>query len=121
MIVVINDDRDFLEMMKYLLTEERQCDVVVGQQGNNALHVVKSASPDLIVLDIILGSEPLGVQILQAIRADSDVRDTPVIICSADSAFLKANAEVIQALNSETLEKPFDVVDMLALIDRHLS
>lgn len=108
-------------MMEYLLKEERDCEVVVGQQGDDALRVIKSSSPDLIVLDIILGSEPLGVQILQSIRADSDIRETPVIICSADSAFLSANAEIIQSLNSETLGKPFDVADMLALIDRHLS
>ncbi|TVR74084.1 MAG: response regulator [Sphaerobacteraceae bacterium] len=121
LIAVINDDPGFLEMMEYLLKEERDCEVVVGQQGDDALRVIKSSSPDLIVLDIILGSEPLGVQILQSIRADSDIRETPVIICSADSAFLSANAEIIQSLNSETLGKPFDVADMLALIDRHLS
>ncbi len=121
MIAVINDDPDYLEMMEYLLQEERNCTVVVGRQGVDALDVIMSSSPDLIILDVIMGNEPVGVEILMSIRADADVRDTPVIICSADSSFLLENSDVIRDLNSTSLEKPFDVSEMLALVDRHLS
>lgn len=118
---MINDDPDYLEMMEFMLEAERNCQVVIGQKGEDALQVIKSASPDLVILDVIMGHEPRGVEILEAIRSDADVREVPVIICTADAAFLQKNAGRLRCLDSESLEKPFDLEDLLALIDRQLT
>jgi DNA-binding NtrC family response regulator len=119
-IAVINDDPDYLEMMEEMLESERDCQVVIGQKGEDALDVIKSASPDLVILDIIMGNEPMGVEILEAVRADASVNQVPVIICSADSSFLNGNAERMQELDCVWLEKPFDLDDILTLIDQKI-
>lgn len=119
-IAVINDDPDYLEMMEFMLEQERNCQVVIGQKGKDALQVIKSVSPDLVILDVIMEHEPRGVEILETIRSDVDVRDVPVIICTANTVFLQENAAKLRCLESESLEKPFDLEDLLALIDRQL-
>jgi CheY-like chemotaxis protein len=115
-IAVINDDPDFLELMQTVLTEELDCEVNVGQQGADALHVIKTQQPDLIILDIMMGYEPLGAKLLEALRDDPDVREIPVIVCSAHGPFLQENAQKLADLDSVILAKPFDLAEALTLV-----
>ncbi|MEX2425826.1 MAG: response regulator, partial [Thermomicrobiaceae bacterium] len=66
-------------------------------------------SPDLVILDICLGDQAVGYQILQGMRQDDELMSTPVIICTADTSFVRENRDVVDALNADILEKPFDL------------
>lgn len=119
-IAVINDDPDYLEMMKEMLTEERECHVVIGEKGEDALHVIKTSSPDLVILDLVFGGESKGLQILEAMRNDATLREVPVILCTADEQFLDTNGSKLTDLNSTWINKPFDLDDLLEKIDASL-
>lgn len=119
-IAVINDHEAFLEMMKTMLAEEMECEVVFGHQQHDALDVIRLNLPDLIILDVLVGYEPLGVEVLEAVRADPSLRKTPVIVCSAHVPLLQENAHKFEELDSVIVEKPFDMADMMKLVRKKL-
>lgn len=115
-VVVINDDSDFLEMMRLILKEELSCDVVLGHKGIDALDAISHHLPDLIILDVMMGTDPLAAEILESLRADSRLRQIPVIICSANTSFPQKNDRILRTLDSAIIQKPFHRADILKLI-----
>jgi CheY-like chemotaxis protein len=55
--------------------------IEVAEDGLTAMKLLKTAKPDLIVLDLMMPKFS-GVDVLKFIRADSALKSTPVIILS---------------------------------------
>jgi CheY-like chemotaxis protein len=53
------------------------------------LSVVKEVRPDLVVLDLIIGNEDHGWQLLQKMKMDRETATIPVIVCSAAIRLLR--------------------------------
>src|SRR5919206_4141590 len=81
-IAVINDDTPFLELMEQLLEGEGY-GVVTRKEWDGAYQFVKEQRPDVVILDIRIGGEEAGWQILQMLTLDPETLPIPVIICSA--------------------------------------
>lgn len=77
--------------------------------------------PDLILLDLRLEERDTGWTLLQTFRQAPALRAVPVIVCSADVAFLRANAERLRELGCAVLPKPFDLDTLLGLVAAGLS
>ncbi|HEU5316118.1 MAG TPA: response regulator, partial [Chloroflexota bacterium] len=71
-IVVINDDRPFLDLMEELLQEQERYDVETRREWDGAYEYVKEHRPDLVILDIRIGGEERGWQILQMLTLDPE-------------------------------------------------
>lgn len=112
LIAIINDDPAFLEFISSFLEEESRYRTVVWNDGVDALPKLRAHRPDAIILDVRLGDQPVGYEILRSIRRDSALRDTPIIMCTADTGFLREHCELLQSLEVQTLEKPFDLEDL---------
>jgi CheY-like chemotaxis protein len=82
-IAVINDDTAFLDLMEELLEKDEGYDVSVCKEADSAYRFVKEQHPDLVILDIRVGHEENGWQILELLTLDPDTRPIPVIVCSA--------------------------------------
>ena len=67
-ILVVDDDMDLLSVLNKGLTAEGY-DVVTAYNGINALDLLSSITPDLIVLDRILG-DMLGEEVALKLRAN---------------------------------------------------
>ncbi|MBL7130708.1 MAG: response regulator [Candidatus Omnitrophica bacterium] len=80
-ILVVDDDKDIVEMLKSKLTRE-QYEVVVAYDGKQALRKVSKEDPDIILLDLMLPKKN-GFEVLQDIRQKHNERWRPVIIVSA--------------------------------------
>jgi CheY-like chemotaxis protein len=96
-VLVIDDTPEFLTLVTDLLRDGRY-DVVTSRGDDIDVEALVGASPDLIVLDLRLrtATEQLtGMEFLRLIRAHRHLRRTPVIICSADLAQLRANREAL--------------------------
>ena len=77
--VLIVEDDDFLLKMyssKLELEDFKTLTAVTGTQG---LKLAQKERPDLILLDLIL-PEMDGFQILQALKADQETKDIPVLV-----------------------------------------
>jgi DNA-binding response OmpR family regulator len=115
LIAVMNDDTDFLDLMYTLLAEEGyRC--IICKESDAVYPLIKEQRPDLVILDIRLGIPETGWTILELVRLDPATVQIPVIVCSADTTFLRAKEEALHALHCDILEKPFDLDALLRKI-----
>src|SRR5580698_5131833 len=80
-IVLIEDDTDLFALIRYNL-EKEGFTVAGSQTGKGALDLCRRERPDLIILDIMLPDSD-GLEICKAIRANSELANTPVIFLTA--------------------------------------
>ena len=112
LIAVMNDDTLFLQLMHDLLTGEGyRC--IICKEGDKVYPLIKEQRPDLVILDIRMGTPETGWTVLELLRLDPATAKIPVIVCSADSVFLRAKENALRALNCDILEKPFDLEALL--------
>lgn len=56
--------------------------VLEAQNGREALNIMRSQHPNLVLLDLLL-PEMSGFDVLKKVKADSLIKDIPVIVVSA--------------------------------------
>lgn len=79
-IAVVEDNADNRLLVRAILEDSYV--IIEFETGSAALAGLKDSGPDLILLDISL-PEMDGTEVLRAIRADSALRDLPVIALTA--------------------------------------
>ena len=79
-ILFVEDDPVVLTLYRNRLQREG-FEVLFAEDGQVALSVLVQAKPDLVVLDLML-PKVNGVEVLKHIRADANLRGTPVLILS---------------------------------------
>ena len=113
LILVVDDDDDIADSIGDVLRGGGYAVEQVGS-GSAALAAATRARPALVLLDWRLSHEPAGSQLVRKLR---DVcGHLPVVVLSADPQALQ---EARAAQVSDYLPKPFDVNDLLALVDEH--
>jgi signal transduction histidine kinase/DNA-binding response OmpR family regulator len=80
-VLVVDDDPGILDM-HCRLVEQTGCRVVTARNGLEAMEVLESAPPDLVLLDLMM-PEMDGFAVLDAMRERETTRDIPVIILTA--------------------------------------
>jgi DNA-binding response OmpR family regulator len=115
-IAVIDDDPLCLEVVAQVLADEG-FEPIVADDLRRAVALVRDRSPDLVILDLSQGYEPIGLTALRAMRAEL-APDLPVIVISVDERSLREDE--VRRLATATLNKPFDLDVFLALVTRCL-
>ena len=119
-ILVINDDTPFLDLMHQLLQETEGYAVQTRKEWEGAYEFVKEQRPDLVILDIRIGGEERGWQILQLLTLDPETLPIPVIVCSAAVDDLQQHQALLERYGVRALPKPFDLDDLLAAVRQAL-
>ena len=92
-------------------------DVQSALDGEEGLRLAKSEKPDLILLDLIL-PKLHGLDLLERIRKDDDIKETPVIILTN----LENVGEVERALelgaNTYLVKANYSLEDVVAKVKR---
>ncbi len=83
-ILVIDDEKEFLDLMKNRLMQEGYS-IVTAQEGNEGIERAKKENPDLVICDIKMPGKS-GYAVLKEIRKNVD-KFLPVIIVSVLSAY----------------------------------
>lgn len=122
-ITVINDSPEFLEVISELL--EAVGYAVQAFDGSRlTMEQLVETRPDLIILDLRLhpGSAQLtGWDFLLLLRAHRELREIPIIVCSADLAQIREREpELRQIALTWVLPKPFDLDELEDLVSRAL-
>jgi CheY-like chemotaxis protein len=120
-IAIINDDTTFLDLMRELLEEEENYDVLICREWDGAYQFVKRERPDVAILDIRIGGEEHGWTILNLITLDPETHPIPTIVCSAAVDSLHQHQELLSKYGVRALPKPFDLDTLLATIDEVLA
>jgi len=115
-ILVVDDETDILELLKYNL-EKDGYRVLTARDGKEALKCVKQL-PDLVVLDVMM-PELDGWEVCKAIRKDRETAKTPIIFLTA------RDSEVDEVVGLELgavdyITKPVKVRTFLARVKRAL-
>jgi len=80
-ILVIDDEKDIVELVSYNLKKEGFA-VDAAYDGETALKMIKSASYDLVVLDLMLPGVQ-GLEFCRIIRNDPALAATPIVMLTA--------------------------------------
>ncbi|MBP6856023.1 MAG: response regulator [Candidatus Pacebacteria bacterium] len=79
-ILLIEDDPFLSSLLKNRLSKE-QIDVQHAHDGQEALDILKTTKPDLILLDLILPKKS-GFEVMEGVRQDPQLANAPIIIIS---------------------------------------
>jgi DNA-binding response OmpR family regulator len=114
-VLIIDDDIDLVEALRITL-EKSGYKVIDAQDGVKGFENVKSENPDVVILDVMMGSQDEGFHVAYNIRNDADTQDIPIIMLTAVGQetgfeFDKEKDEAFLPVN-EFIEKPVDP-DML--------
>ncbi len=117
-ILAIDDTPENLALLSQILTEKGY-KVRSVTKGSTALRGAKAAPPDLILLDVKM-PEMNGYEVCRHLKADEKTRNIPVIFISAlGDVFDKVKA--FQMGGVDYITKPFQVEEVLARLDTHLT
>jgi DNA-binding response OmpR family regulator len=115
-ILVADDDRLILKMIYEILTGAGH-EVVLAQEGKDALEKVSQEKPDLIVLDIILPGL-LGTEILDELREQRENKEIPVLLISSRFKSMEDDPDLLEQFKGDDfLHKPFEPEDLLDKIN----
>ena len=116
LIVVADDNADMREYLTRLLGDRYEVRAVAD--GHQALDVARQLRPALVLADVMMPQLD-GFGLLRAIREDSVLCSTPVILVSA-RAGEESRVEGLQADADDYLVKPFTSPELLARVATHV-
>lgn len=109
-IVVVEDEDNLLEALRYNLTKEGY-DVAAAANGREGLALASDVRPDLVILDIML-PEMDGLDVCRNIRGESDV---PILMLTAKGE--EVDKVVGLELGADDyVVKPFSMRELLARV-----
>ncbi len=82
-VLVVDDEEDLLELVRYNLTKDGY-DVECVGTGEQALASARANPPDLIVLDLMLPAVD-GLEVCRRLKADPKTRDILIVMLTAKS------------------------------------
>jgi CheY-like chemotaxis protein len=116
-ILVVDDDPDFVEIMRTIL-EANSYEVVTAANGNQAMAQVKAERPDLMILDIMMSTVLDGLDVSEKLAQDPDARYMPVVMVSsiAETPYAHVFPMGEQPHMDAWLSKPVDPAALLAKV-----
>ena len=111
--LLIEDDRDIVELVKYNLSRDG-FDVVAVGDGASGLAQLRKSPPDLLILDLMLPKLP-GLEVCKEIRRDQKLNRLPILILSARGE----EADRVLGLElgaDDYVTKPFSPRELLARV-----
>lgn len=112
-ILVVDDEEDLLELVRYNLSKEGYRVTCVAS-GEDALVQARKEVPDVIVLDLLLPTVD-GLEVCRRLKADAKTKHVPVLMLSAKSE----EADVVAGLElgaDDYMTKPFSPRVLLARV-----
>jgi DNA-binding response OmpR family regulator len=117
-ILVVDDEPTLVRLMEFILAKQGHT-MLVATNGEDAIARAREEKPDLILLDIMMPRVD-GYQVARTIRADEEIKSTPIIMLSA-----KAQDEDIQKGMEvgvdEYITKPFAPDLLVSVVNDYLS
>src|SRR4030042_305140 len=84
-VLVVDDNQQNLELLLAYL-EDIQCTAIPAYDGIEALNIISTQPPDLILLDVMM-PKMSGFEVCRRIKNDPKTSDIPVIMVTALNEF----------------------------------
>jgi DNA-binding response OmpR family regulator len=112
-ILIVDDEEDILELVRYNLAREGY-QTLCAAGGQEALKLVRQTAIDLMVLDLMLPDVD-GLEVARQLKADSRSADLPIVMLTAKGE----EADIITGLElgaDDYITKPFSPKILLARV-----
>ena len=104
-VLIVDDFATMRRILKNIMKQIGFSDITEADNGKNALKVLKSQKIDLILCDWNM-PEMAGIEVLNTVRGDDELKNTPFIMVTAEAQ--KENIlEAVKAGVSSYVVKPF--------------
>ena len=114
-IMVVDDEKDIRISLKNLL-EAQGYQVIMAEDGDQYLQLVKKEKPDLVMLDILMVRKD-GVQTLKELMQANPKEKVIMVTVVGQEQVIK---EAMKAGASDYILKPFDFENILETVKRVL-
>jgi len=115
-VLYVEDNDTNIALVERILRRRPGIELVTATTGDRGLQIAQAIEPSLILLDRRL-PDMLGNEVLRRLKASDRSAAIPVVVLSGDSASEQAT-EILELGADEFLAKPFDVLQLLAIVDR---
>lgn len=113
-VLVVDDDASILDAVSLVL-EEGGYDVRAIVKGNETVKEASRYRPDVVLLDVLMSGTD-GREICKAMKKDTTLKDTPVVMMSAHPT---AKHSVVSSGADAFLPKPFDMKSLLDMVSAY--
>lgn len=111
-ILVVDDTPENVRLLEAVLVP-RGYEVLTATSGQDALDLVATARPDLVLLDVVMPAMD-GYAVCRALRADEETAVLPVIMVTSSSG--QEKTRVIEAGADDFIPKPLNHAELLTRV-----
>ncbi len=112
-VLLIEDEPNIIEAISFILSRDGWS-VATHSNGHDAVGVVQSNVPDLVILDVMLPGKN-GYEILRELREQDATRALPVLMLTAKGQ-IKDREMAERAGASRFMTKPFSNAEVLQVV-----
>lgn len=123
-ILVVDDDRDFIEATKIAL-ESGSYEVSSAINGKEALEKIKQEPPDLIILDVMMDKGDEGFEVCRRIKTDPKYKRIPILMLTALASitgfdFKPQAGDELWLPVEDYVDKPVNPSELLSRVEKLL-
>ena len=112
-ILIVDDEEDIIELIRYNLKTEGY-DILTAMTGEEAIKIAKQATPDLMVLDLMLPGID-GLEVTQHLKNTEKTQGIPIVMLTAKGE----ESDIVTGLElgaNDYISKPFSPKELVARI-----
>ena len=117
-VVCIEDEREMIDLVKLILGR-KGFELVGALGGREGLETVRRLKPDLVLLDLMMPDMD-GWEVYQQMKADDELKDTPVIVATAKAQSIDKVLGLHIAKVDDYVTKPFGPQELLESVNKVL-
>lgn len=112
-ILVVDDEKDLLDLIEYNLKKEG-FNVLKAENGEEGIKIAKEHKPDLVLMDIMMPKMD-GMEAVEKMRGDDDLKSIPIIFLTARSDE-KTEVEGLNKGGDDYITKPISTTKLISRI-----
>lgn len=115
-VVCIEDEPEMIDLVRLILGR-KGFNVIGANGGVEGLEAVRRERPDLVLLDLMMPDMD-GWEVYQQIKADSELREIPVIVVTAKAQSIDKVLGLHIAKVDDYISKPFGPQELLESVEK---
>ena len=116
--ILICDDEDVLRALVRATLDDGSFEVLEAEDGDQSVALARSEKPDVILLDMMMPGRS-GLEVLELLRADPELAQTPVVMLTARTRASDQEA-ALAAGADRYLAKPFSPLELISVVEELL-
>ena len=112
-ILVVDDERDLLDLIEYNLKKEG-FEVLKAENGEQGIQIARENKPDLVLMDIMMPKMD-GLEAVEIMRKDDELKRIPIIFLTARSDE-KTEVEGLNKGGDDYITKPISTTKLVSRI-----